>query len=85
MLCNAGLQYFFFCLLLSLPTINIYHFVIIFLCVFLQMHLQYIADGKVTLEASGPLHGPHNNTAAEPGRALAPAVGAAAIVKDEGK
>lgn len=49
------------------------------------MHLQYIADGKVTLEASGPLHGPHNNTAAEPARASAPAVGAAAIVKDKGK
>lgn len=49
------------------------------------MHLQYIADGKVMLEASGPLHGPHNNTATEPARASSPAVGAAAIVKDKGK
>lgn len=67
-----------------MPTVNIYHFVIIF--VFLQMHLQYIADGKVTLEASGPLHGPpHNNTATEPARSSAPAAGSAAIVKDKGK
>lgn len=49
------------------------------------MHLQYVADGKVMLETSGPLHGPHNNTATEPARASAPAVGAAAIVKDKGK
>lgn len=75
----------FFLFIISMPTVNIYHFVIIFLFVLLQMHLQYIADGTVTLEASGPLHGPHNNPATEPARASAPAVGAAAIVKDKGK